>query len=94
MSAPIVDGVMRTPVNWRVRDNWRKAWKLFRTGRLIPRIDFKHLARCTYCVRCDAWTWCSSEVPALTTARAFICEDCAVINDADCDAAWSSFCNW
>lgn len=80
--------------NHRIFDNWAKAWRFVATLALIPHIDIKRLARPAYCARCGAWTFCSSEIPALTTRPAFICEECADVNDDECRAAWQAFCNW
>lgn len=77
--------------NWRVFEQARRL-RRFLTPGLLAYIT--GVPRPTYCVRCGAWTWCTSEVPALSTRRAFICHDCADVNDADCDEAWRSFCNW
>lgn len=73
------------------------AWDVIRWGwrpALWPHMRWHEMPRPAYCARCGAWTWCTGEVPALTTRPQFLCEECADINEAECDAAWAAFCNW
>lgn len=77
--------------NWRVFHDLRRVWRFTAPG-MLPYLPWGSIPRPTYCARCTAWTWCTAEVPALSTKRAFICEECADINDEECDAAWASLC--
>jgi hypothetical protein len=79
------------PHNWRVFQQFRRLWRFLTPG-LILHARWHETPRPTYCARCGGWTWCTAEIPALSTKSAFICHECADINDADCDEAWSSLC--
>jgi hypothetical protein len=79
------------PHNWRVFAQFRKLRRFLTPGLLA---HMPAIPRPTYCARCKGWTWCTAEVPALSTRPLFICHDCADENDEESDAAWRAFCNW
>lgn len=48
--------------------------------------------RLGYCMRCGVWTWLTNERPAYSAYDgAFICEDCAIMNDDETRAAWDEY---
>lgn len=45
-----------------------------------------------YCVRCGTWAWLTNERPAYSAYDgAFLCEDCAELNDEETRYAWAEY---
>jgi len=43
-------------------------------------------------MRCGVWSWLTNERPAYSAFDgAFICEDCAIMNDDETRAAWDEY---
>jgi len=65
----------------------------FRYRKWRYRETWCYMPRPCYCWRCNEWGWCTYEPAPYSTARGYLCEECAVENDADVDAAWADYYN-
>ena len=57
-----------------------------------PRRWASRLPRVGYCDCCGVWAWRTNETPAYSCSDgAFLCEECADINDEETRHAWADY---
>lgn len=67
----------------RMRYRWRQ---------IFSRHFWFWMPRPGYCLRCGFWCWLTNERPAYSAHDgAFICEECAIDNDDETEAAWAEY---
>lgn len=73
----------------KLKDHLRWRWRLLF---IAPKEFLFWIPRPGYCDCCGAWCWLTNERPAYSAYDgAFICEECADINDYETDMAWRDY---
>lgn len=66
----------------RLKLLWQKK-RFIRFAEPLPRIGS--------CDCCGSWTWRTQEPIARSIGRAWLCDDCAAIEEVECDQAWAEY---
>ena len=67
-------------------------WHLYSFFILGYKLKLKNLPRPGYCQCCNYWAWLTNETPAYSAYDgAYICEECAIVNDSETEHAWSEY---
>lgn len=76
----------------RALNQFKWAFRSVSLKRLFSRNFWFYVPRPGYCLCCGRWTWLTNERPAYSAYDgAFLCEDCAEINDEETRFAWAEY---